>query len=147
MLTFKPSVLKSNWNATYTNTTAYCEDSEAECGAVSGVTKGEISLRNMWYKNQSLKHYASPQNISYLPKTKGKMAIFDKKKIYILHVLQCIKHQKRRVFLKVYLHYRRAQLKDEDCLATPDPTTSTFLYWINTNRMGTAKNFFAMFLY
>lgn len=28
---------------------------------------------------------------------------------------------------------------DEDCLATPDPTSSMFLYWINTNRMGTAK--------
>lgn len=23
-------------------------------------------------------------------------------------------------------------------MTTPDPTTSTFLYWINTNRMGTA---------
>lgn len=31
---------------------------------------------------------------------------------------------------------------DEDCLATPEPTTSMFLYWINTNRMGTAKNDF-----
>lgn len=28
---------------------------------------------------------------------------------------------------------------DEDCLATPAPTSSMFLYWINTNRMGTAK--------
>lgn len=36
---------------------------------------------------------------------------------------------------------------DEDCLATPDPTTSMFLYWINTNRMGTAKMTFATFLY
>lgn len=34
---------------------------------------------------------------------------------------------------------------DEDCLATPDPTTSMFLYWINTNRMGTAKMISAMF--
>lgn len=39
----------------------------------------------------------------------------------------------------LYLHYRRAQVKDEGCLATSDPTTSMFLYWINTNRMGTAK--------
>lgn len=31
---------------------------------------------------------------------------------------------------------------DEDCLATPGPTTSMFLNWINTNRMGTARTTF-----
>lgn len=59
------------------------------------------------------------------------------------------KAQKRRLSLTsesvLYLHYRRAQLMDDDCLATRGPTTSMFLYWINTNRMGTAKTTFAMF--
>lgn len=34
---------------------------------------------------------------------------------------------------------------DDDCLATLDPTTSIFLYWINTNRMGTAKRLLQCF--
>lgn len=67
-----------------------------------------------------------------------------------LLVLQFIKHQKKGGNLSkvtgLYLQYRRVM--DEDCLATPDPTTSMFLYWINTNRMGTAKKMtFAMFLW
>lgn len=36
---------------------------------------------------------------------------------------------------------------DEDCLATPGPTTSMFLYWINTNRMGTARTIFLQCFY
>lgn len=49
--------------------------------------------------------------------------------------------------VSLYLQDRKAQVMDEDCLATPGPTTSTFLYWMNTNRMGTAKTIFATFLY
>lgn len=106
--------------------------------SLNGVTQGQISLRNMWYKK--LVHYSSPLNISYLPRDMGKMT-------KILHRLQ-FKASKKGVYLSksvtvfLYLQYRRAQLLDDDCLATPDPTTSMLLYWINTNRMGTAKNDF-----
>lgn len=59
--------------------------------------------------------------------------------------------KKRRVSLKSQSQFCTYSIgglnSDEDCLATPDPTTSMFLYWINTNRMGTAKMISAMFLY
>lgn len=102
----------------------------------------------MWYNN--LTYYSSPQNISYLPRDMGKIAIIHKKKKTTFAAYKSSK--KRRLSLKsvtvLYLQYTRAQLMDEDCLATPDPTTSMFLFWINTNRMGTAKKaIFAMFLY
>lgn len=95
----------------------------------------------MWYKN--LKYYSFPQNISYLPRDMGKMAIFDKNTT----TFAVYKASKKGGYLSesvtvLYLQYRRAQLMDEDCLATPDPTTSMFLYWMNTNRMGTANNDF-----
>ena len=69
------------------------------------------------------------------------MEICDKKSTTSLQVC---KASKKAFFLSevksvLYLQERRAQLMDEDCLATPDPTTSTFLYWVKTNRMGTAK--------
>lgn len=96
-------------------------------------------------------YYHSSQDNSYLPgDIGGEMAIFDKNTT--LFVFAVYKHQKRRVSLKSQSQfctysYRRAQLMDDDCLATPDPTTSIFLYWINTNRMGTAKNDFLQCFY
>lgn len=90
----------------------------------------------MWYK--ILKYYSSPQNISYLPRDIGKMAIFDKNTTSLAVCKASNKAFLSKSVTVLYLQYRRAQLMDEDCLATPDPTTSMFLYSINTNRMGTA---------
>lgn len=78
----------------------------------------------------------------------GKMAIFDKNTT----TFAVYKASKKGGYLSesvtvLYLQYRRAQLMDEDCLATPDPTTSMFLYWMNTNRMGTANNDFLQCFY
>lgn len=133
VLTFKASVQKSNWHWNATGTIYR----ESRCEWCS-VTRREMSL----------KHVAKGLFLSYLPRDMGKMAIFDKNTTsFAVH-----KASKKGGYLSksvtgLYLQYRRAQLMDEDCLATPDPTTSTFLSWINTNRMGTAKRIFAMFLY
>lgn len=96
-----------------------------------------------------LKHYfLSSEHFYTYPGTLGVgggIAIFDKKNSTSIAGHKASKNgeyisQCQSQFL--YLQYRRAQLMDEDCLATPGPTTSMFLYWINTNRMGTAKKTF-----
>lgn len=98
--------------------------------------------------NKSQKHeskvlFLSSEHFILTQETWGKWQYLTK----ILQLLQFIKASKKMGISQsqsqfLYLQHRRAQLMDEDCLATPDPTTSMFLYWINTNRMGTAKNDF-----
>lgn len=85
----------------------YCKDSRTECCAIIGVTQGEKKI----VSETRLMYYSSPQNISYLPRDMGRMAVFDKK---ILHLLQFIKHQKKGGYLSksvtVFCTYRRGGL-------------------------------------
>lgn len=99
------------------------------------VKRGHTSQEHVY------KHYSSPQNILYLPRGHGKNSDSMWQKHYLFCSLSSIKKKGGNLskVTGLYLQYRRAQVMDEDCLATPDPTSSMFLYWINTNRMGTAK--------
>lgn len=109
--------------------------------------------------DKSQKHVVQESNVLFLSsehfiltQRHGENCNNSQKTTFAAYKSSSSKKKKRRLSLKsvtvLYLQYTRAQLMDEDCLATPDPTTSMFLFWINTNRMGTAKKaIFAMFLY
>lgn len=99
-------------------------------------SQGEMRLK--------YKFYSSP-HISYLPRDMGKMTIFDKNTTSFAFYKASKKAGISQKAVSFVLTVLGGLNSDEDCLATPDPTTSMFLYWINTNRMGTAKMISAMF--
>lgn len=90
----------------------------------------------------SPKHYASPLKKHFIltQNLRGENCNISQ----ILHIFATCQTSKSVWLLKVtvvYLQYRRAQVMDEELLSQP-PTLyqPMFLYWANTNRMGTAKH-------